>query len=155
MEVCGALCRCEAACHYCELLRISTSSADHATEDGQANDHGHNEQVVAFDAGLDAASAVCADPAGHPGRHHCGSSSHVCGEACHLFAKALNCAKRCVKLPGHDGRHECSSGNHLCGELCSLDGCDGLCVIPYGQVMAGHHTNDFPDAQIWSLASPT
>eukprot|EP00727_Mastigamoeba_balamuthi_P006971 m51a1_g2895 hypothetical protein (1596) ;mRNA; r:439894-455092 len=79
-------------------------------------------------------SVVCAESAGHFGKHHCRKQAHECGEPCSQ-STCVGCNKVCSLEIGHTGTHWCSTppNAHLCGCQCSAASCSGQCTYPYSQ----------------------
>ncbi|OCH90958.1 hypothetical protein OBBRIDRAFT_792770 [Obba rivulosa] len=73
-----------------------------------------------FDDHSDESDSTCGLSAGHPGRHVCDVTAHLCGKACRLDDKP-GCLRGCSKVVDHaDSEHMCSATVHECGEPCSL-----------------------------------
>ncbi|KAH7882014.1 hypothetical protein F5I97DRAFT_1939518 [Phlebopus sp. FC_14] len=82
----------------------------------------------------------CSVTAGHPGKHICVVTAHLCGKPCKLLGKN-GCLEECTKVMGHaDSDHACAATVHACGEPCALSGialpdgsvysCSGTCSVP-------------------------
>ncbi|KAH9054525.1 hypothetical protein EDB87DRAFT_1580466 [Lactarius vividus] len=57
--------------------------------------------------------------AGHPGKHVCVVSAHLCGDPCKLLGRR-GCLEDCTNVIGHDDEHMCSALAHMCNEPCAL-----------------------------------
>ncbi|KAI9460706.1 hypothetical protein F5148DRAFT_1276740 [Russula earlei] len=86
---------------------------------------------------------ICGTSAGHPGKHICVVTAHLCGEPCKLSGRR-GCLEDCTKVASHtDDDHMCSALVHMCGEPCALRGtklpdgktysCPERCSIPIDQ----------------------
>ncbi|KAI9511011.1 hypothetical protein F5148DRAFT_1274479 [Russula earlei] len=67
---------------------------------------------------------ICGTSAGHPGKHVCAVTAHLCGEPCKLSGRR-GCLEDCTKVPRHaDDDHMCSALVHMCGEDHKTHSCD-------------------------------
>ncbi|TFY70647.1 hypothetical protein EVG20_g2357 [Dentipellis fragilis] len=104
---------CKAQCSTCQLLCIQ----------GRLHEGAHNCKTAhkcIHDCGFCAKANVekpCGMAAGHPGKHVCNITSHLCGDPCKLRDKQ-GCMGECTKALGHnDGIHMCSAPLHMCGKV--------------------------------------
>ncbi|KAI9511014.1 hypothetical protein F5148DRAFT_456358 [Russula earlei] len=86
---------------------------------------------------------ICGTSAGHPGKHVCAVTAHLCGDPCKLSGRR-GCLEDCTKVLRHaDDDHMCPALVHMCGEPCALRGmklpdgkiysCPERCNIPIDQ----------------------
>jgi hypothetical protein len=105
---------CRAQCASCHLfcIRSRIHDGDHCCETS------HN---CAYDCEFCKDSTKsCGLAAGHPGKHVCVLSAHLCGDPCKLSGKP-GCLEDCTKVIGHtEDEHICSALAHMCGEPCAL-----------------------------------
>ncbi|KZT12602.1 uncharacterized protein LAESUDRAFT_808190 [Laetiporus sulphureus 93-53] len=93
-----ALCRHHDGRHDCQTSHACTRSCEY--EDYEAKG--------------------CGLSAGHPGRHVCDITVHLCGYPCALEDKR-GCLGECTKVVNHDdAEHMCSATVHECSEPCRL-----------------------------------
>ncbi|KAH8993667.1 hypothetical protein EDB83DRAFT_2304539 [Lactarius deliciosus] len=89
----------------------------------------------------------CGLAAGHPGKHVCVVSTHLCGDPCKLSGRR-GCLDDCTKVIGHEDEHMCSALAHMCSEPCALGNiqllggktfsCQESCGIPSEQEHESH-----------------
>ncbi|KAI9452888.1 hypothetical protein BJY52DRAFT_1124024 [Lactarius psammicola] len=133
---------CRAQCASCHLLCIRSRLHD--------GDHGcqtsHNcAHSCEF---CKDSTKSCGLAAGHPGKHVCVVSAHLCGDPCKLLGRR-GCLEDCTKVMGHaEDEHMCSALAHMCGEPCALRNiqllggktfsCQESCSIPSEQEHESH-----------------
>ncbi|KAA1477854.1 hypothetical protein DENSPDRAFT_625472 [Dentipellis sp. KUC8613] len=139
---------CKAQCSTCQLLCIQ----------GRLHEGAHNCKTAhkcIHDCGFCAKANVekpCGMAAGHPGKHVCNITSHLCGDPCKLRDKQ-GCMGECTKALGHvDGVHMCSAPLHMCGKPCDLAdillpsgkrwSCAGTCCVPSHEEHTIHKCDD-------------
>lgn len=132
---------CGAQCTSCHLICIRSRLHE--------DDHSCNtDHKCAFNCGFCEDDKLCGTRAGHPGKHICVVTAHLCGEPCTLSGRR-GCLEDCTKVAGHDeDEHLCSALVHMCGEPCDLRGmklpggktysCPERCSIPSDQVHETH-----------------
>ncbi|TFY70646.1 hypothetical protein EVG20_g2356 [Dentipellis fragilis] len=139
---------CKAQCSVCQLLCIQ----------GRLHEGAHscktNHKCI-HDCGFCAKDSIekpCGMVAGHPGKHVCTVTSHLCGEPCKMRDKR-GCMEECTKALNHeDDIHMCSAPLHMCGQPCDLaeitlpDGkkwsCPGFCCVPSHEEHTIHKCED-------------
>ncbi|KAF9228244.1 hypothetical protein BS17DRAFT_877588 [Gyrodon lividus] len=145
---------CNMKCASCHLLCIQSRLHD---------DHHHCQtnhickHACDFCTELQEEGKHCSVTAGHPGKHLCVVTAHLCGKPCKLLGKS-GCLEECTKVIDHaDDDHMCSATVHACGEPCGLsflplpDGstysCTGKCSVPSNVEHDRHHC----DARLCSI----
>ncbi|KAA1477855.1 hypothetical protein DENSPDRAFT_933970 [Dentipellis sp. KUC8613] len=139
---------CKAQCATCQLFCVQ----------GRLHEGPHDCKTThkcIHDCGFCAKDGIekpCGMVAGHPGKHVCAVTWHLCGEPCELRDKE-GCMEECIKPLNHeDGTHMCSAPLHMCGEPCDLAGiilpdgkrwsCPGLCCVPSHEEHTIHKCED-------------
>ncbi|EIW81359.1 hypothetical protein CONPUDRAFT_165526 [Coniophora puteana RWD-64-598 SS2] len=127
VQLCGVQC---ATCHLqCIQSRLHQGQHDCKTDHKCSHDCDF----------CDGDAKMCGMNAGHPGKHICVVSEHLCGLDC-AFSGRQGCLVACTKFIDHDDEHTCSASAHECGEPCDLGGirladgsmydCPGKCSVP-------------------------
>jgi len=110
VQLCGAQC---ASC-YLICIRSRLHEGDHSC---------NTDHKCGYNCGFcEDEFKLCSTRAGHPGKHICVVTAHLCGEPCKLSGRR-GCLEDCTKVMGHDDDdHMCSALVHTCGEPCALRG---------------------------------
>ncbi|KAN0136209.1 hypothetical protein V8E53_006069 [Lactarius tabidus] len=129
---------CRAKCASCYLLCARGLLHEGGHNCRTSHECKHNCEFC--ELGLEVRFKPCGTPAGHPGKHICVVTDHLCGEPCKLLGKR-GCLEECTRVIGHsEDEHVCSALVHMCGEPCSLKeikipagktySCPERCTIP-------------------------
>ncbi|KAH8979281.1 hypothetical protein EDB92DRAFT_1980226 [Lactarius akahatsu] len=132
---------CRAQCASCHLLCIRSRLHD--------GDHGCQTSHKCAHTCEFCKDSIkpCGLAAGHPGKHVCVVSAHLCGDPCKLLGRR-GCLEDCTNVIGHEGDHMCSALAHMCSEPCALRNiqllggktfsCQESCSIPSEQEHESH-----------------
>ncbi|KAI9443933.1 hypothetical protein H4582DRAFT_2125919, partial [Lactarius indigo] len=132
---------CRAQCASCHLLCIRSRLHD--------GDHGcqTSHKCARTCEFCKDSTKSCSLAAGHPGKHVCIVSVHLCGDPCKLLGRR-GCLEDCTKVIGHEDEHMCSALAHMCSEPCALRNvqllggktfsCQESCSIPSEQEHESH-----------------
>ncbi|KAI0089047.1 hypothetical protein BDY19DRAFT_993280 [Irpex rosettiformis] len=102
---------CKMQCASCQLVCIQPRHHD----GGHDCETSHQcPQACSFADDHSTQPMFCGMPAGHPGKHICDISVHLCGQPCRLSGKG-GCLDRCAKIVNHaDEEHLCQARAHEC-----------------------------------------
>ncbi|KAH9026661.1 hypothetical protein EDB84DRAFT_1589144 [Lactarius hengduanensis] len=132
---------CKVQCASCHLLCIRSRlhDGDHGCQTSHKCAH-----TCEF---CKDSTKSCGLAAGHPGKHVCVVSTHLCGDSCKLLGRR-GCLEDCTKVIGHEDEHMCSALAHMCSEPCALRNiqllggktfsCQESCSIPSEQEHESH-----------------
>ncbi|EMD40863.1 hypothetical protein CERSUDRAFT_121499 [Gelatoporia subvermispora B] len=109
---------CALQCANCYLSCLQDRHHDGSHNCGTSHQCIH---LCEFDEHSDESEVIrCGLSAGHPGKHVCDVTAHLCGKPCKLYGRP-GCLGGCSKVVDHtDSEHICSATVHECGEPCSL-----------------------------------